>query len=124
MQHMILNKKSQRFPARPYVKTEQKTPVTFTNMRQYRKEIHQQSFRCKKIIYFSKNALFKYFFFQNGVVTCAVKCFLSKMITSLCWSENFLKMKAHFETAFFRFENESTFFTNMQKKPTVSMPLA
>ena len=32
------------------------------SVRQYMKEIHQQSFRCKKIIYFSKNALFKSFF--------------------------------------------------------------
>ena len=38
-------------------------------------EIYQQSFRCTKIIYFSKNALFKSFL-ANGVVTCVVvmKC--------------------------------------------------
>ena len=36
--------------------------IYLTYMRQYRKEIHQQSFRCKKIIFFGKNALFKSFF--------------------------------------------------------------
>ena len=34
-------------------------------------EIYQQSFRCTKIIYFSKKALFKSFF-AIGVVTCVV----------------------------------------------------
>ena len=42
-------------------------------MRQYRKEIHQQSYSCKKIIYFRKNCHFQ-IFFVNGVVTLVVCC--------------------------------------------------
>ena len=59
------------------------------------KEIPQQSYLCKKIIYFRKNIFFKYFFFLQMSSDCVMKCegivkkclavfwVFSKMITSL-----------------------------------------
>ena len=43
------------------------------SMRKYKTEIHQQSFWCKKMIYFSTSALFKSFF-ANGLASwvCSV----------------------------------------------------
>ena len=72
-------------------------------MWQYRKEIHQQLYWCKKIIYFGKMPFSNLFFYkmEQWLVLCVMKCewsvnkhsavfwVLSKMITSLMLEWNF-----------------------------------
>ena len=65
---------------------------------QYRKEIDQQSFRCKKIIYLGKNALFKSFFFTkwSSNLCCVLWSLFCVCPWQLIWSlkENIRGFKA------------------------------
>ena len=56
-------------------------------LQQHKKEIHQQSYQCKKIIYFSKNALFKSFLANVVCYEMQVKCKQMFSFLGGCWGK-------------------------------------
>ena len=70
---------------REFVISSQKKNWTYSLLDKDMKQLQQQSYQCKKIIYFSKNALFKSFLANVVCYEMQVKCKQMFSFLGGCW---------------------------------------